>query len=506
MCKIIQKQWIRATRSEWEFGIVRKRTLASPDCVGGGGESTPSATTSGARPLQSLIVRTSLYYHCRFPYHDVMRTRLEVRGMKAFWRRARGLLGGVVFAVLMGSSTSMAQSGAAPKADGAASADARPTPPPGVDVLSKSQPTAVSGIEVVAKPRATPVEGLVVKATRTCPPPATPPEAYALRPKLVSSYPAEGETVQPGYAVLRLTFDAPMACRGSLPQNLLAACYPDDKEIWHESTDKRSLLILCNFKPNARYKVSINVRIPEHFTGVNGQEPAGGMLSFATSGAAPVMTQPDLIGRDAQLAALLNAVGPPKPALAGNAAEVDALVDELPTATEVSSLRVQAATTCLQARDPPDRDIPPPKVVSSFPAQDQAVQPGLLELRFTFDLPMACTGGVLVRGGKTDPCTEFTPEKVPIAQHWRHGWDRRTLRLLCRVEPGARYTVTLNKTVINATVAWPDFKGLGGGKAQPFELTFVTSNAAPIQTEEDAEVEDPQMAALIEGRRTGREQ
>jgi hypothetical protein len=381
---------------------------------------------------------------------------------------------------------------------------AGPTPLSGIDVVAaKAKPTPLSGIEVMAKPRATPLDGLVVSVPRTCPSPQSPPDNDAPQPKLVSTYPVDGQTVEPGYLVLRLTFDLPMACRGSLPQHLLAACYSDDRETWHVSADKRSLLILCDLKPNAHYAVSINVRIPEHFRAVSGREPEEGGLSFDTSGAPPITTENGLIGRDLQLAALLRAAGPGMRTSA--TAEAEAELDEVGI-TEVAPLQVDEVKTCLQPREPPDKDIPAPKLVSTFPAQGQTVQPGLLELRLTFDLPMACTGGVLVRGTRIDPCTEHTPTGAPVAQHWRHGWDRHSLRLLCRVEPGKRYVVTLNKTVMNATVSWPDFKSLGGSKAGPYELTFATSDAAPIQTQEDADVEDPLMAALIEGHEADREQ
>jgi hypothetical protein len=379
------------------------------------------------------------------------------------------------------------------------------TPLSGVEVVAKRQPppdpTPLSGIEVVAKPRATPLDGLVVTATRICPSPQSPPDKDAPQPNLVSTYPAGGQTVQPGYIVLRLTFDVPMACRGSLPQYLLADCYSDGMEVWHQSADKRSLLILCDLKPNTRYGVSINVRIPQHFRALSGREPQGGGLSFETSGAAPVTTEGGLVERDPQLAVLLNAAGPGRNARSSQTAE-----ENRAQITEVSTVRVTPAKACLQPRDPPDQDVPAPKLVSTFPAKGQTVRPGLLELRVTFDLPMACTGGVTFRGGGGDPCTDVTMAKVHITQHWLQAWDKHTLRLLCRVEPGKRYVMTMNKTVLGQVTPWPDFKSLGGRKAPPYELTFDASDAPPVQTQEDADVEDPLMAALIEGHETDREQ
>jgi hypothetical protein len=333
----------------------------------------------------------------------------------------------------------------------------------------------------------------------------------------VSSYPASGQTVSPGYAVLRLTFDQPMACRGSLPQYLLSRCYSDGTETWRQSVDKRSLLILCYLLPRQRYLVSINRRIPEHFRALSGREPDVGGLSFDTSWATPVITKTAMVGRDPQLAALLSAAPPARKAAGG---EPDEAVQA--DATEVSRVRVEAVKTCLQARFPADPNVPSPRMVSSFPAQGQTVRPGLVEIRFTFDLPMACTGEVGSARGE-NPCKEtptsivysslgpsdiVSPEEdFPIhrdgpeagVEHWVQLWDRRTMRFRCRVEPGKHYLLLIN-TVTSGT----KFKGLGGKAATPYRLAFTASKGAPVQTEEEANDQDPLIAALIEGREPDR--
>ncbi len=410
----------------------------------------------------------------------------------------------------------------AARADGDPAAAAAPP----ADTADQSRPTPLSELDVVAKPKATPLSeldvvvtrksptkltGVEVKAPPNCLPPRNPADREVPAPKLVSTYPAEGQSVQPGYTVVRLTFDLPMACRGSLPQNLLAACFADGIEIWHESIDRRSLLIVCDLKPGAHYELGINRRIPEHFQGLSGNEPEAGGFSFDTSGEAPVRTAQGMIERDAQLAAMLMVAGSGAGLpMAGQGPEVASQ----PASSNVSIVKVQETNRCLKPRSPPDPDVPAPKLVSTFPAQGQTVRPGLVELRFTFDLPMACVGGVEIRDGSRNPCTdvEIAPTTVfkhhddhplldlPGKEHWSQPWDRHSLRFLCQVEPGKRYILMINKArKLTNHPPWPKFKGLGGKEAEPYELAFWTSNDAPIQTQDEADEQDPLIAAKLEG-------
>ena len=397
----------------------------------------------------------------------------------------------------------------------AARADDEPaTAPPAAEAAAQPEPTPLSGVEVVARPKVTPLSELDVVVRRrpptnltgvevtlppTCLPPRTPADEEAPAPRLVSTYPADRQTVRPGYVLLRLTFDLPMACRGSLPQTLLAACFSDGIEIWHESFDRRSLMILCDLKPGAHYELGVNRHIPEHFQGLSGREPAAGGFSFDTSEEAPVRTAEEMVGRDAQVAAILAAAasraGPPA---AGSEAEAVGR----PAAAHVSLVRVEETNKCLPPRDPPDPDVPAPKLVSTFPAQGQVVRPGLLEVRFTFDLPMACAVGVEIKDGNRNPCSD--PD---LTEHWSLPWNRRSLRVRCQVEPGKRYVLMINKSRINANHSpLPKLKGLGGKAAEPYELSFWTSHDAPVRTQDEADLEDPLMAAAIEGHTVDREQ
>ena len=388
----------------------------------------------------------------------------------------------------------------------AARADGDPAPattPPAAEAADQARPTPLSELDVVAKPKATPLSeldvvvtrkpatkltGVEVKAPQSCLPPRSPADHEVPAPKLVSTYPADGQTVQPGYTVLRLTFDLPMACRGSLPQNLVAACFADGIEIWHESFDRKSLMIVCDLKPSAHYELGINKRIPEHFQGLSGNEPESGGFRFDTSGEAPVRTAQGMVERDAQLAAMLVAAGRP-------AADSEPAVAVQPASSDLSIVKVQETNRCLKPRNPPDPDVPAPKLISTFPAQGQIVRPGLLNVRFTFDLPMACTGGVEVKGDFRNPCMD-----ADAKEHYLQPWDRRSMRYRCQLEPGRRYVLTINTKVPGKT-PWPKLQGLGGREARPFELTFWTSNTAPVQTQDEADSQDPLIAAELEGHR-----
>jgi hypothetical protein len=81
------------------------------------------------------------------------------------------------------------------------------------------------------------------------------------------------------------------------------------------------------------------------------------------------------------------------------------------------------------------------------------------------------------------------------------------MRFRCRVEPGKRYILTINKTRIGASHGpWPKFQGLGGKATEPYELSFWTSHDAPVETQDEADVEDPLMAARLEGHTANQEQ
>ena len=151
--------------------------------------------------------------------------------------------------------------------------------------------------------------------------------------------------------------------------------------------------------------------------------------------------------------------------------------------TEVAGVDVSPPKRCLEPRRPPDQDIPAPKLVSTYPAKGEVVRPGLVVVRLSFDLPMACSGSLGI-DSLADPCARGG------AQLWTLSYDRLNFRVVCRLQPGRRYTFRINRH------APEDFQGLGGRKPEAAELTFSASNEAPVATVREAVAEDPRLAPV----------
>jgi hypothetical protein len=142
-------------------------------------------------------------------------------------------------------------------------------------------------------------------------------------------------------------------------------------------------------------------------------------------------------------------------------------------ATVLSGVGVSLPKTCLGPRDPPDPDVPAPMLLSTYPAKDQVVRPGLVILRLTFDLPMACWpqhGPAHLDAGRPDPCAT-----TPRVQHWVLFKERRDWTVLCHLLPKTRYSFQVKS-----------FKGLSGRETEPFTLTFYTSDEPPVLAVKEA--------------------
>ena len=126
-------------------------------------------------------------------------------------------------------------------------------------------------------------------------------------------------------------------------------------------------------------------------------------------------------------------------------------------------------------RHPAER---PPRVVDSYPAQGGVVAPGAVMVRVSFDAPMSCYSEVTVEGGDDadDPCQPTGTWALP---------DRRSWLMPCRLRPGAAYRMRFRK------VDGAGFVGLSGRTAEPFDLAFSTSDAAPTPSLEAAQKGDP---------------
>lgn len=110
----------------------------------------------------------------------------------------------------------------------------------------------------------------------------------------------------------------------------------------------------------------------------------------------------------------------------------------------------------------------PPKLVSTYPAQDQTVAPGILILKAAFDQQMSPSAWNYAPAPGAEPmdCVK-TPRLLS---------DQKTFVLICRVLAGRAYGVTFNAQRPGG------FANLGENPAETASLTFKVENAAPVTT------------------------
>lgn len=114
----------------------------------------------------------------------------------------------------------------------------------------------------------------------------------------------------------------------------------------------------------------------------------------------------------------------------------------------------------------------PPKVVASYPAEGQAVTPGVLILKLTFDQRMTAGGFDIAPapGGEAPDCLK-TPRLLD---------DGRTYVLLCTARSARSYALAFNGRPEGG------FQNLAENRAMPVTLRFTTTDAAPIRSLPDA--------------------
>lgn len=102
----------------------------------------------------------------------------------------------------------------------------------------------------------------------------------------------------------------------------------------------------------------------------------------------------------------------------------------------------------------------PPKIVSSFPAPGQAIAPGVLVLRITFDEKMEKDSFAFAAapGGRMPDCLK-TPRLLN---------DEKTFVLLCTTAPQSAYSLAFN------AVPQAGFANIAGTRAAPAQLAFST--------------------------------
>ena len=181
----------------------------------------------------------------------------------------------------------------------------------------------------------------------------------------------------------------------------------------------------------------------------------------------------------------LPAVAAPKPGPA-DAATVSELI--VTASKEVSELTVTAKLKCLSP-DPAYYRNKRAAVVSSYPAKGAVVRPGLLVVRVTFDQPMTCDGFFLGAPSRLNPCPA-SPQQMLLS------YDRRTVRIVCVVQPGAEYGLSLSPDPNGKT-----FVGMSGLPSLRYQLDFATSEGPAVATVCEALSQDATTAQQIRARR-----
>jgi len=138
---------------------------------------------------------------------------------------------------------------------------------------------------------------------------------------------------------------------------------------------------------------------------------------------------------------------------------------------KLDGLTVRPPRRCLPPLAKPYADTPKPKVVSTFPAPGSKISPGILVLRVTFDLPMICAGRMTDAKPLRSPCTgTVSPARL--------SFDRKIFWTACRVKKDTKYGLELN----DGGDRQHGFVSLAGKVADPYPLTFETSDDAPVNT------------------------
>lgn len=111
-----------------------------------------------------------------------------------------------------------------------------------------------------------------------------------LPPKLVSTYPAEGQTVAPGVLILKVSFDQQMT-----PSAWNYAPAPGAEPMDCVKTprllgDQRTFVLLCRVLANKTYGVTLNAQRPGGFANLGDNPAQTAALTFKVDSDAPITT------------------------------------------------------------------------------------------------------------------------------------------------------------------------------------------------------------------------
>lgn len=138
---------------------------------------------------------------------------------------------------------------------------------------------------------------LTVTARATCLEPKA--DNFAPRPKIVSTFPANGAMVRPGVLVLRVSFDQPMSCKGfftGIPK-LKNPC-PLDHQQWVLSFDRKTIRTVCRAEPTGSYGVGVSDNPDATFLSLAARPLEPFEFRFTTSAAPDVLSARESLGED----------------------------------------------------------------------------------------------------------------------------------------------------------------------------------------------------------------
>lgn len=173
-------------------------------------------------------------------------------------------------------------------------------------LLAHNQTTTAS--DEVVNPPAT-VSELIVTPQPKCLPAKSAP---APAPKVVSTFPREGQVVRPGSLVFRTTFDQPMACGGFLTALTSSAdpCAAHEQAVaWN--FDHKTVRTLCLTQPAQTYGVVVGGSCSLPFVSLDGQQAQPLAVRFTTSDGPAATSVSEALAEDAGAPSSASAVGSP---------------------------------------------------------------------------------------------------------------------------------------------------------------------------------------------------
>lgn len=141
----------------------------------------------------------------------------------------------------------------------------------------------------------------------------------------------------------------------------------------------------------------------------------------------------------------------------------------------VSELEITPVASCLPVHNEPV--VPPPKVISTYPANGAVVRPGVLVVRVTFDQSMSCKGFFAAGMRLQSPCPNDH-------QAWVLSYDRRTIRTVCYVKARSDYGLFLSDRPGNM------FVSLAGKASAAYSIAFTSSGARDVLSVKESMAED----------------